>query len=445
MKPRTKLEIEVTKYSKYHPEITKEVKEWAFKNCLEHKGFATKSRVICMDCGENFSPDIVSRKRATCPSCNTKLKIENTRKRTDYQTEIFATAEVCGRFQIIRHFEVYGKYRAGSKADLYTYEILQYWIDDKGKVTMIGRNHNTQGYCDSWGGDWSIRKNNNRSIYHWNGMKYKIYPYKYHPNSEFKTEYKRLGIDHRLDGLMILDAIKVLPKNNKAETLLKAKQYSLLAQCRDYDYKIRNNWPSIKICMRNRYKVKESDLWLDYLDLLKAFNKDIRNAHYVCPKDLKKEHDILVEKRNVIRSAQKLARKKEKAINDQKQYQKEKGKYFGLQLSKKDISIKVLEHVNDFVEESEKLQHCLFSNDYHKRKDSLILKAEVLGQSVETIEVCLKSFTVLQSRGKFNNHSEHHDDILALINSKMNKIAEVSLKKITKKESKSTLQHLLAS
>lgn len=54
MKPRTKLQREVYDLSEYLPKLSAEQKEWAFKECLKHKGFATKKKVICMDCGNTF-------------------------------------------------------------------------------------------------------------------------------------------------------------------------------------------------------------------------------------------------------------------------------------------------------------------------------------------------------------------------------------------------------
>jgi len=265
MKPRTKLQKEVFELStlnRKYDVLKPEQEKWAFKHCLEHKGFATKSRVICMDCGETFSPDLIYRKRATCPHCETKLKIEYTRKSTDFQWEYFAVAEVHLNYQVIRNFKLTAHYKQGQKAKRYCHEILQYWINDYEKVTMVGHNHNTTGYCDSWGSDWAIRVNR-RSGYYYNGAKYKIYPYKFHPDSKFKDEYRKFGIDYRLDGLYFLDAIKVVPQYSIAETLLKAKQYSLLFQCRDYIGKVNQYWASIRICLRNKYKVKEPDVWFD--------------------------------------------------------------------------------------------------------------------------------------------------------------------------------------
>lgn len=35
-------------------------------------------------------------------------------------------------------------------------------------------------------------------------------------------------------------------------------------------------------------------MWFDYLKLLEHYRKDLHNAHYVCPKNLKKAHDLYV-------------------------------------------------------------------------------------------------------------------------------------------------------
>lgn len=300
MKPRTKLEHRVTDLSQYIFSITKEQEAWARQTCFSHEAYANKTSAFCLDCGDTFSLELISRKRVTCPSCGTKLKVKDTQKRTKDQVNYFAIAEIVEEFQVIRNFEVFAYHKKGEPARYMLHEILQYWIQEDGKTTMIGKCHNMQGYCDSWGGDWSIRKEGG----YYNRSKYDIYPSLYHPDSNFKKEYSKYGINHNLKGLMFIEAIRVLPHNPHAETLLKAKQYSLLGQ-KD-SYQITRHWPSIKICLRNKYKVKDAGMWMDYLDLLRYFNRDIRNAKFVCPKNLKKEHDRLVKKKREIQRKEEL-------------------------------------------------------------------------------------------------------------------------------------------
>lgn len=153
MKPRTKLQKEVFDLSMHLDKLNLQQKEWAYNKCLHHKGFATKTRVICMDCGKTFSTDLVIRKRATCPHCETKLKIENTRKSTDRQIVYFALAEVHFDYQIIRNYQLISHHKKGQKVNYFLHEILEYWITPEEKLEMVGLLHHTQGYCDSWGGE----------------------------------------------------------------------------------------------------------------------------------------------------------------------------------------------------------------------------------------------------------------------------------------------------
>ena len=66
--------------------------------------------------------------------------------------------------------------------------------------------------------------------------------------------------------------------------------------------------------------------------------------------------------------------------------------------------------------------HCV--GGYHKRKDSLILSATIDGKRIETIEVSLKTFEVVQCRGVCNENSEYHDRIIALVNKNANLIRQ---------------------
>jgi hypothetical protein len=46
-------------------------------------------------------------------------------------------------------------------------------------------------------------------------------------------------------------------------------------------------------------------------------------------------------------------------------------------------------------------------------------------ERLETIEVNLKTMKVVQSYGKYNSLTERHAEILRLVNSNLNKIAEL--------------------
>lgn len=430
MKPKTKLQHQVLELSYYLPNIENKMLDWSKLTVLKHIGYATKSRVICMDCGEKFSPDLVKRKRAVCPHCQQKLVIEESRKSTMKQHTFVAMCKVVDDFQVIRNFEIYSYHKAGKETRYFVMEILQHWYLNEKKHEVVARNHTVNGYCDSWNGDMEIRKDYGRSYYYSSSAdKYDVYPEKYHPDSEVKPEFKKYGIDHTLKELSMLEAIKSIPKNQRAETLLKAKQFGLLYGEIKGNEPINFRWPSIKICMRNKYYVSDSKMWFDYLDLLQYFHKDLRNAHYVCPKDLKKAHDRLMNKKRAIQKKQAEEQRKRRAIENEAAFKILKEKFMGLSFSDGLILIKVLESVQEYVEEGDKLHHCVFTNNYFSKPDSLVLSARIENEPVETIEISLKSFKILQCRGKHNQSSKYHDRIIQLMNKNIRKIKQLTKQK----------------
>jgi len=66
----------------------------------------------------------------------------------------------------------------------------------------------------------------------------------------------------------------------------------------------------------------------------------------------------------------------------------------------------------------------VFSNSYFLKKNSLILSATIDGKRIETVEVSLKTFEVMQSRGLNNSNTEYHDRIIRLVNENINLIRQ---------------------
>ena len=122
-------------------------------------------------------------------------------------------------------------------------------------------------------------------------------------------------------------------------------------------------------------------------------------------------------------------------LEAQSVYAEEKKDFFGLCFSEKNLTVSVIENVRDFMEEGDNLHHCVFTNEYDKKRNSLILSAKVDGQSVETIEVSLKNMEIIQCRGMKNNASTHHKQILTLMNRNLYQIKE----RVKKRKAKSFL------
>ena len=416
MKPRTKLQFKVLDLAKNLRDIKPKILDWAKSDVMDHKGFATKHRVICMDCGEKFSSELIKQKKAVCPHCKTKLTIQITKNRTYNQHLYLAYASVFDDFQIVRYFEVRSNHKSEQKANYSIIEILQHWILPSGKREIIARNHSQNYYSSSWNGFLEIRDKSKKT-------KYDVGHDAIHPDSIFKPEYMKCGIDKNMLGITIYQAITYIPTYNKAETLLKAKQHDLLRHSFHYSGQINRYWDSIKICMRNNYIVDDSKYYFDYLDLLIFFNKDLHNSHYVCPKNLIKEHDRLVVKKRNIQNKQSEEKKRKKAIEDEAEFRKLKAQFFGLIFSDDLIEVKVLESVNEFMAEGDALHHCVFTNAYYLKPDSLVFSAKIGGERIETVEVSIKQMKVVQSRGLLNKNTEHHDRIIDLVNRNINKIS----------------------
>jgi len=415
MKPRTKLQFEVLKLAKQLPDIKPKIMDWAKSDILQHKAFSTTHRVICMDCGQKFKPELITDKKAICPHCHTALTVEITKNRTDNQHLYLAYADVFDDFQIVRYFELKSKHKADQKAEYSIIEILSHWILPNGKREVIARNHTLNYYCSAWNGYLEIRDKSKKT-------KYDVYHDAIHPDSEFQPMYKQIGIDENTGGITIFQAITHVPHYSKAETLLKTRQYDLLRHSLHYSGQINLYWPSIKMCIRNNYTVHDAQMWFDYLDLLAHFRKDLHNAHYVCPTDLKTAHDNLVDKKRLQQEKQNAIRKRQKAIEDEAEFKKLRAQFFGLVFQDELIHVKLLESVGEFMEEGDTMHHCVFTNEYYLKPDSLVFSAKIAGERVETVEVSLNQMKVVQSRGVRNKNTEYHDRIIELVNKNIDKI-----------------------
>lgn len=201
------------------------------------------------------------------------------------------------------------------------------------------------------------------------------------------------------------------------ETLLKSGQHDLL---RHFSVKSSGNlahfWSSIKICIRNKYIVSDASLWCDYVYLLKFFGKDTLNAKFVCPSDLNAEHDRWVKKKQAWQDRQKREEERRRLLKHQNTYQELKSRFIGLEFSEGNLYVRVLKDVNEFYEEGNASKHCVFTNEYFLKPDTLVFTAQIDGKRIETVEVSLETLKVIQSRGVCNLNTEYHDQIISLVN-----------------------------
>lgn len=165
-------------------------------------------------------------------------------------------------------------------------------------------------------------------------------------------------------------------------------------------------------------------MWFDYMELLSYFNLDTHNARYVCPADLRAEHDRLARKKDRKEARRKEAERMKKMRRDEEKYARDKAAFIGLAFTDGTLTARVLGSVREFLEEGDAMHHCVYAQSYYTRPDSLILSATVGGKRMETVEVSLRTFRIVQSRAACNGVSPYHARIINLVNQNMNLIKE---------------------
>lgn len=412
MKPKTKLQHQVVELSNQLPRITHTQEKWAYKHCFDHNATILKSGIIsCLDCGHQWVDDqtalLTSIDGCICPSCNTKLQVNSTRKQKFDGAAYFSIITTFKGFQVIRHCRVDATYRVGSSARYNLREITELWIQADGKYEIISYAHQLGWYRESWTGDFAIRPK--RLI-----ANYDIMPFKIYPKKQLLPELARNGFKGDFHECTPFSIFQLLLSDSKMETLLKAEQYSVLKFFKSRKSEITTFWPSLKICIRNKYIINDASLWLDYIKFLCYFKKDIHNAKYTCPPDLRIAHDYWMNKQKLAKEKQRAEEKQKQLIEDEAEFKILKTKFFGLKFIEQDLQVQTLDSVLDHLAEAKAMHHCV--DCYALRPDSLVFSATINGKRIETVEVSLKTFLVVQSRGLCNDITEHHNKIIELVN-----------------------------
>lgn len=187
----------------------------------------------------------------------------------------------------------------------------------------------------------------------------------------------------------------------------------------------------VKVAKRHRYEIADLGLWCDYIMMLQTCKKDVHNPHYICPDNLRQAHDIYHKKVLAIEERRRreadIRRREREALQEQEKrdsFLKLKSKFFGLVISDGEIDVRVLESVEEFIEEGNVQHICVGTSMYYGKKDSLILSARIDGKRIETVEVSLETLSVIQCRGACNQNTEYHDRIVDLVNSNARLIKE---------------------
>lgn len=432
MKPKTKHNHLVVKLHEELPDIKEKTINWGYQKMFPHYVHLIKKYATCMDCGHRWAHNnefnLKKRYITTCPNCNEKLEKWPSQTRTEkFQRHIQILDTFKGQ-QLVRLICMTKVVKVLFPADLSYFETTQHWTSPEGSYSVIAQ----AVYYHSW------------SVYTWpTGMCLREPKDKYHnnypiaPGRKIIPNLKRNGYKPDFSGFTPSVFIKEILGNSRFETLFKLHQWNLI------DYILRNpregkrRWRQIKIALRHNCRYFDhsysTSTWFDHLSYLKYFNKDLNNPKFICPKDLDGEHKILYAKRRKIEEKlmkqweyeAELQRQIQLKIDDQK-YQKEKGRYLDFRIETEMFYIEPLKSISEFAEEAEDMHHCIYTHEYYKNKEDLILSAKLHnGERLETIEYSIKENKVLQSRSRYNEISKYHNQIVELMNNSTNQIKQL--------------------
>lgn len=423
MKPKTKLQKRVSELMGFCMGITNKQYDFAKNEVFQPVGFRTKNGVTCMECGVYFD-DKSNQSKMKCSNCGKEISVKLSRRRTYRDSGFISIVTTFREFQLIKHFRVSKDCRAGWASYFDCYEVCQNWITTDGEVVVVARPRlmNSAYISNPFShGEMAIR-NYCPDVHDVHSLRM-IY-------EDSLPEFRKLGLDRAIDNIAPVSLIRNLMYYPRVETVIKAGQDELVRWAvNGIPRRFEQYWNSIKICLRNNYIVEDAGIYADYLELLERYGKDLRNAYYVCPANLHEAHDIYVAKNN--RDDEKLLKKRE-AERMMKQKEQEKAfleriaKFADFTITDSKIVIAPLKSLEEFKQEGEEMHHCVFSNEYWKRSDCLILSAKIENQRVETIEVNLNKFNIVQSRSKCNGISEHHDRIVNLVRKNIRNIKKLA-------------------
>lgn len=351
MKPRSRFEKAVAASNVKLSAISPKAVEWAVRNTVRHIAFRTSGhKCTCGDCGQKFGYKGKG-KSVRCPHCLHKLKVVDTLKRLTREKAYFSTIERVDGFQVQRVFLLNAVIRKGKKLKTWQMEVCRLWLDKDGRTAVTSRARLLGHYmdCFNWCSDIELRGASNVQ---WAIADTYTYPY----YSTIK-ELRRNGMKGRLPECHPTRLAQALLSDSRIETMMKAKDCKAVEYFIGHETELDTCWQSYKIARRHRYEPEDYGLWCDMVRLLERCGRDIRSVRYICPKDMKAEHDKWLAKVTRLEEKRRMEEQMKRAKAREADFYREKSRYFGIVISDGDIEISVLDSIEAFRAEGEKMKH----------------------------------------------------------------------------------------
>lgn len=332
-------------------------KRWAYSKTIDHYAYRLKSgKATCMDCGHEWTEN--GKGFIRCPHCGATLEVKDTLERVRRDKSYFNVITTSGAYQVVRMFLMIVEMRKGMKANPAYLEIGQYWIDTKGRATVVGLQRTLGYYIDSFafGSPLEIRHNND--VFRHIAGEY-VYP-----KMRVTDTIRRNGFKSGIHGIHPVDLFQQLLSNPHAETLMKSGDIAMLRYLCHHPQEVDKYWSSIKVAKRAGYNIKDPQMWFDYIKMLERNGRDLHSPSLVAPSDLKAAHDEYVVKVNRQREKERRAEERQKAIEDKAQFEELKSRYFGLMMTDGEIEIHSIDSIDEYYEIGNRQSICCGSAKY---------------------------------------------------------------------------------
>lgn len=407
----------------------------------------------CCDCGGSFSKkDIQLRQNpkydrkdyfgdnrrylATCPHCGKEMQLLNSNYRSRKLEDVVGIHAALGEWKIDRYFTSTCYCKVGEHCDVSVKEIGQTWSKD-GKQYHFCSRIGGMFYTKYWKTyePWHLAQEAPDCNTWWDGTEDYSMPADFSLDAELAK--RGIALD-KLHGLKLTQILQYMADDYHFETLWKQGDWEM---AKFFKKELSRYWPQVRIARKNGYKIENLTEWRDYIDLLGYHRKDTHNPKFICPADLHEAHQAeLTEAERLERIRQERLRREANerarqaaldAMKTRKQQNEEfikrRAKYFGLCIPfGNGNSIVVLKNIDEFEKEGKTLNHCVFRCGYYLRTNSLILSArDENGNPIETLEVDLTTFKILQCYGNNDKFTPLHKTIIHTMNKNMGLIKEL--------------------
>lgn len=430
MKPRNKRESQVLALvGQLHP-LTQQHSDFMKSAFGHYLYYRLNGQCRCSVCGYEFGilpgiakywqtsliEQIFKDEDEPCPECGTSLLPKYMRgKFQDTETKSMQVMDVCEGWQVMRYVEMTRRNMPGRATEYDMHELSQNWFNEKGQEVIVSRPY-TRSYnyliyrsMDTW----TIAHHNQSYVgsYYYEDM-FTGEAQMCYPATAVSQALKRNGWVARLGShvtpYLRYQIVKGLLTDPKIETLAKSGCDRLVKFYSNSVHSLEHWWPQIRIAVRHHYKIKDVQMWQDMLSFLEELEKDLHSPFYICPDNMRKAHEHWHKKVMRKRKAQEL---REAAEKDKCYYNAHK-QFSGLVITGI-LNIRPLMTVSELVEEGAAMHHCV--GTYGNKMKSLILSVRDGKKRLETVEVDLHNYVIVQSRGACNISTPRHDEILAAV------------------------------